>query len=174
MEAYIGSIIPMAINYAPVGWMSCEGQLLSIAEYSALFALVGTDYGGDGTNTFALPDLRGRAIIGQGQGPGQPFFPVGARQGTTSVTLSASQLPPHTHQINVHANSFGASTNNPAGAYFGGGSNVIYDTTNDGTNMNMQSVTAGVAGGNQPIDIQNPYLAMYYNICIEGIFPSRN
>lgn len=164
----------MAINYAPLGWMSCEGQLLSIATYSALFALIGTDYGGDGTNTFALPDLRGRAIIGQGQGPGQPFFPVGAAQGNISTTLTAANLPPHTHQINVHTNSFASSTNNPAGAFFGGGSNAIYDTTTDGTTMNMQSITAAPTGSNQPVNIQNPYLAMYYNICVEGIFPARN
>lgn len=174
MDAYIGSIIPMAISYVPLGWMSCEGQQLQISTYSALYALLGTIYGGDGTFTFALPDLRGRAIIGQGQGPGQPEFPVGAAQGTTTVTLTASQLPIHTHQINVHANAFAASTANPANAFFGGGSNVIYDASSDGTNMNMQSITVAATGGNYPIDIQNPYLAMYYNICMEGIFPARN
>lgn len=174
MDAYIGSIIPMAISYAPVGWMSCEGQQLSIGTYSALFALVGTYYGGDGVNTFCLPDLRGRAIIGQGQGPGLPDYMIGQAQGNTAIVLTTSQLPPHTHQINVHANSFSSSTNNPANAFFGGGNTAVYDVASDNTNMNMQSITAAPTGNNQPIDIQNPYLAMYYNICVEGIFPTRN
>lgn len=164
----------MAISYAPVGWMSCEGQLLPIANYSALFALIGTYYGGNGVSTFGLPDLRGRAIIGQGQGPGLPTYDIGEAQGTNAVTLSSNQLPPHTHQITVNANSFSSSTADPANAYFGGGSTQVYDSATDNTPMNPTSMIALPTGGSQPVNIQNPYLAMYYNICVEGIFPSRN
>jgi microcystin-dependent protein len=174
MDAYIGSIMPMAFSYAPVGWMSCEGQILPISNYSALFALLGTYYGGNGVSTFGLPDLRGRAVIGQGQGPGLPIYDIGDAQGTNAVTLSSNQLPPHTHQITVHANSFSSSTNDPANAYFGGGSTQIYDSATDNTPMNLQSIIASPTGSSQPVSIQNPYVAMYYNICVEGIFPSRN
>jgi len=175
MEAYVGSIMPMAFNFAPQGWMSCEGQTLAIAQYSAVFALLGTMYGGNGTSTFALPDLRGRMIIGQGTGPGLPSYVVGQKAGLPNVTLTTQQMPSHTHTIVAKANGLSSNSNDPNGNYFGGGTVTNYDTTQDGSSvLNPQCITAAAAGSSLPVAIMNPYVAMYYNICINGIFPSRN
>ncbi|MBL7691138.1 MAG: phage tail protein [Flavipsychrobacter sp.] len=175
MEVFLGSILPMAFPFAPRGWASCEGQLMSIAQNTALFSLLGTRYGGNGQSTFGLPDLRGRMIIGQGQGPGLPAYQVGQSGGATQTTLNILQLPAHTHPVVAKANSFSASTGDPANAFFGGGSLPIYDTAWDNSStMNPACMTASPTGGSQPFSIQNPYVAMYYNIATQGIFPSRN
>lgn len=165
----------MAFPFAPRGWASCEGQLMQIAPNTALFSLLGTQFGGNGQTTFGLPDLRGRMIIGQGRGPGLPAYPVGQSGGATQITLITPQIPAHTHQIVAKANSFSASTGDPSNAYFGGGSLSIYDAAWDNNStMNPGCITASPTGGSQPISIQNPYVAMYYNIATQGIFPSRN
>jgi len=171
----MGSIMPMAFSFAPYGWMSCEGQLLPISQYSAVFALLGTMYGGNGQTTFQLPDLRGRMIIGQGTGPGLPTYDVGEMGGAPQVTLLISQMPMHTHAIVAKANGLSSNSNDPNGNYFGGGTVANYDTAQDNSSvLNPQCITAGVAGGSQPVGIMNPYVAMYYNICMQGIFPTRN
>ncbi len=173
MEPLIGMVLPMAFTFAPRGWMSCEGQILSIQQNTALFALLGTNYGGNGTSTFGLPDLRGRAIVGQGQLTGGSFYSVGEVGGTTNVTLTTNQMPNHTHLINVNANQIASETNDPQNNYFGGGVNNNYTATAPDVNMNANSIKGSTAGGNQPIGILNPYLCTYYNIATEGIFPSR-
>jgi microcystin-dependent protein len=174
MEPLLGTVLPMAFAFAPIGWMSCEGQILAIQQNTALFALLGTNYGGNGTSTFALPDLRGRAIVGQGAMPGGSFYSVGEMGGYTNVTLTNNQMPMHTHAITVNANVFTSDNNDPTGNYFGGGGGNNFTTTAPDTQMNTGCMTEAAAGGNQPINILNPYLCTYYNIATQGIFPSRN
>lgn len=173
-QPFLGTIVPMAINFAPRGWMSCEGQILPIQQYAALFSLLGTNYGGNGTSTFALPDLRGRMSIGQGNGPGLPQYVVGENGGGTSVTLIAAQMPVHNHPISTKANAFSATSSDPSNNYFGGSGPNIYDSGTDSTALNPACITATPIGANQPIGIANPFLGLYYNIAIEGLFPSRN
>lgn len=173
MEPFLGSIMPMAFNFAPIGWYSCSGQLLSISQNTALFSLLGTYYGGDGQTTFALPDLRGRVVIGQGQGPGLSNYSVGEAAGVESVTLLNSQMPAHSHTIVVNTNGFSSGTSDPKNNYFGGGVISMYDASGDNTGMNPLAFTAAAAGGSQPFSVLNPYVCMSYNIAYEGIFPSR-
>jgi microcystin-dependent protein len=172
-ESFIGVITPMAFSFAPRGWMSCEGQLLSIAQYSALFSLLGTLYGGDGRTTFALPDLRGRRIIGQGSSS-VGTYRVGEKAGAENTTVLLSQLPTHIHTIAVKANVFTSDNNDPSNAFFGGGGTNNYTASVPDTTMNAAEATSSMAGGNQLMNIQAPYLAMYCNICTQGLFPSRN
>lgn len=174
-QFFIGTIVPMAFNFAPTGYMSCEGQLLPIAQYQAVFALLGTTYGGNGQTTFALPDLRGRRVIGQGVSPTLGTWTEGQAGGVEQTTILLSQLPNHTHQVVVKTNGAAADSTDPTNNYFGNDSaQTAYDASNDNTFMNPGAITAGTAGSSLPVNIQAPYLAMYYNICIYGLFPSRN
>ena len=190
MEGTIGEIRMFAGNFAPRNWAFCSGQLMSIAQNTALFSILGTTYGGNGQTTFALPDFRGRTAVGTGQGPGLTNINLGEVSGTETVTLLTTQMPAHTHtatatvtQKAVNAN--GASTD-PTGKYI---ASVVDPTDNkqasfhDGTgqtpvNLNSGSatsaVTIGISGNSQPVPIRNPYLGMNYIICLLGIFPSRN
>jgi microcystin-dependent protein len=172
-EPFLGGIFLFAGNFAPRGYMLCQGQLQSIAQNTALFSILGTTYGGDGQTTFALPDLRGRMAIGQGQGPGLPNYDLGELVGTDSVTVLTSNLPPHNHL--VEANKATADSTTPSNTFPGcdsrGAAQPIYNSTG-GVTMNPQML--GVAGGSQPLEIQNPILGINFIIAVEGIFPSRN
>jgi microcystin-dependent protein len=173
MEAYLGSITMFAGNFAPRGWAMCEGQILSIAQNTALFSLLGTTYGGNGQTTFALPDLRGRVPVHPGQGPGLPNVALGESAGSPTVTLTTSQMPMHNHSVAANES---ATTTDPRGgvpANDARGTPVsIYANQSDGTLMNPQMI--GLAGGNQPFSIEQPYLGINFIICMEGIYPSRN
>ena len=192
METFLGTILAFGFNFAPRGWLLCYGQLLSIAQNSALFSLLGTTYGGDGVNTFALPDLRGRSLVGQGQGPGLSTINIGQISGTENTSLLITNMPSHTHalvagQANVstvaNALSGGTITNetDSGNNFFAAGNAVpnIYSEPG-GTNNLIGGIAStisgitGVAGGNQPFSIRNPYLGINYSIATEGIFPSRN
>jgi microcystin-dependent protein len=171
-EPYLGIVFIFAGNFAPRGYNFCQGQLLSIAENTALFSLLGTTYGGDGQTTFALPDLRGRAPISAGQGPGLPSYDQGEVTGTTAVTLLTTNLPAHTHLI---SGSQSADATNPSSGYWGNDARTpyaIYNTTADATTMNARELS--VAGSNMPVNIQNPSLTINYIIAVEGLYPSRN
>lgn len=174
----MGQIILFAGNFAPLNWMLCQGQLLPIAEYDALFAIIGTTYGGDGQTTFALPDLRGRSIIGTGQGPGLSNHVIGEMAGADSVTLQLSQLPAHTHpaSMSVPVSTANGSQVTPNGNVPASSVNLhVYAAANTaGGQMGGVSAIVSPAGGSQPIDIREPYLGMNYVICVYGIFPSRN
>jgi len=179
MDAIIGAIWSFGFNFAPLGWMLCQGQLLSIAENQALYTLIGTTYGGDGQVTFALPDLRGRVIIGAGQGTGQPNYVVGQQAGNENITLTTANLPAHSHQVlsaKVPVNTAGGTTNDPTGGVFAGPQsslgNVYQTTTN--TQMAANNGTTTPTGNSLPLSILNPFLTINYCICVEGIFPSRN
>ncbi len=170
---FLGMIVPMALNFAPRGWASCEGQLQSISQNTALFSLLNTTFGGDGKTTFGLPDLRGRSIVGIGQGPGLSNYAMGQSEGSYTTTLTVNNLPAHNHVMNFAVNSLGANLSDPTGNFVGGGGPNIFDSTAD-TTLNAGVATAAGAGGGMPLNIQNPSLAMYYNIAVQGMYPSRN
>lgn len=163
----------LGFNFAPRGWATCDGQSLSINQYTPLFALIGTTYGGDGVQTFALPDMRGRVPTHQGQSPGNPNFTMGLRGGLETVTLNSSQLPVHNHLIN--ANSAAGDTGAPAGAIFADSGRTDREYLSTGaTNVVMSHQIMTMAGGSQPHDNMQPFLTINYCIELEGIFPSRN
>jgi microcystin-dependent protein len=168
---FLGMVMPFAGNFAPRGWVSCEGQLLAIQQNAALFSLLGTSYGGNGTSTFALPDLRGRAVIGQGMAPGLSPYSTGQKGGTENTTISINNLPPHTHTITIQANGDGSSASDPTNDYLAVAPDNIYATSG---NVNMASQPAGVTGGSQPFSNLRPYLAMFQIIATSGVYPSRN
>lgn len=175
MEGYLAQIIMFAGNFAPRGWAFCQGQILSISQNSALFALLGTTYGGNGTTTFALPDLRSRVPVGTGQGPGLSSVVLGEVAGSENVTLTINQMPAHNHVINV-TNQDGNS-DSPNNRFLARASRLAFDDVKIYSNLStidMNPAAISVVGGSQPFGIRNPYLGMNYVICIEGLFPSRN
>ena len=181
MEGYIGEILMFAGNFAPRNWAFCNGQLLSIAQNTALFSLLGTTYGGDGQTTFGLPNLQGRVAIHPGQSPGTSSYDLGESAGTEQVTLTTSQMPAHTHATTVAINAAAtaqAPTDNPSGAVpVGGSGQNIYAPAPDGAtpmNAGMAVPTVAVTGGNQPFSVVQPFQCVNYIICLFGIFPSRN
>lgn len=168
-EAYVGEIRVFAGNYAPQGWALCDGSLLSIAQNEVLFSLLGTTYGGDGQTTFALPDLRGRLPIGMGQGPGLTMRTIGESTGVETVTLTTSQLPPHTHAFAAGAT---ASSNAPQDKVPAAvtGFNLYSDSA-----TSMQPLAAGTVhpmGSGQAHDNMMPSIALSFIICLNGIYPS--
>lgn len=178
MDAYIASIWSFGFSFAPRGYMMCNGQLLAISGNEALFALIGTTYGGDGITTFALPNMQGRRPIGTGTGPGLPSYVIGQMAGTESVTLITNNMPAHTHAVltaTVPVNATVGDQADPTTKVFGAGAGTgnIYNSTG-GVTMAANNGTTGIAGSNIPLDILNPYLTINYCICVEGIFPSRN
>ncbi len=168
-QPYVGEIRMFAGNFAPAGWMFCDGRLLPISENETLFQLIGTTYGGDGQSTFALPDLRGRVPIHAGSGPGLNRYQLGEIGGAESVTLTPNQIPAHTHPL--VATSSGANTSNPANAILGTSTQVsMYFAGTTNTNMNANAIVA--TGGNQPHSNIQPSLAISFIISVFGIFPS--
>ena len=173
-EPFVGQIIEAGFNFAPRGYATCDGQLLSIAQNTALFSLLGTTFGGDGVTTFALPDLRGRVAIHQGQGPGLTNRTMGEESGSETVTLISSQMPMHNHLFSATnvAGAVGTPNGNFVAASSDSNTAVFYRPTSDGSTLNPQSI--GLAGGNQPHNNMQPYLVINFCIALEGIFPSRN
>lgn len=169
MDAFIGAIILFAGNFAPRGWAFCDGQLLSIAQNTALFSILGTTYGGDGRNTFALPDLRGRVPVHAGQGPGLPNITLGEEAGVPTVTLLITEIPAHNHLVAAFGS--GGNSGAPNNGVPAKASEDIYNSTAD-TTMAVNMIQP--AGGSQPHDNMQPYLGLNFIICLEGIFPSRN
>jgi microcystin-dependent protein len=179
IDPYIGAITIFGGNFAPQSWMLCQGQLLSIANYTALFSLIGTTYGGDGQNTFALPDLRGRKGIHYGQGLGLPTYFIGTKVGAEQITLLATNLPVHTHVSPVLTGTPQGSTNTtgvatPSNTMVPAAGQAIYGAP-EGLAMGSysSSTTSAIAGGSTPVPTLVPYMAMNYIITVEGIFPSR-
>ena len=163
-QPYIGEIRMFAGNFAPVGWMFCEGQLLPISENEALFQLIGTTYGGDGESTFALPDLRGRLPIHQGNG-----FILAETGGAEEITLTVNQIPAHTHPLLCSSGS--ASAQDPGNAVSAVSTAQAYFNAPDNpTNMSPQSI--GPVGGSQPHTNFQPYLCIDFIISLFGLFPS--
>ncbi len=168
---YVGQLLLVPYNFAPAGWMFCQGQLLPISEYDVLFNLIGTTYGGDGQSTFALPDLRGRTAIGVGQSSGTSNYVQGQVQGVETVTLTLNQMPSHSHPMGASGTAF--NSNPPTGAYFGAAAGMQpYGTGGTPANMAAQSVTFD--GGSQPHENRQPYLALNWIISLYGVFPPHN
>jgi microcystin-dependent protein len=167
---YIGEIRMFAGNFAPVNWAFCNGALQAISQNQTLFQLIGTTYGGDGVNTFALPDLRGRVPVHQGQGPGLSSYIIGEMIGVETVTLTAQQIPAHNHPPLCRA--AGSDTPNPANAYWGASSSNQFAATS-AINGAMNANAVGIAGGSQPHDNVLPYLTINFIIALFGVFPSQ-
>ncbi len=180
MEGYIGEIRMFAGNFAPRNWAYCQGQLMSIAQNTALFSILGTTYGGDGQVTFGLPDFRGRLAIGIGQGPGLSDYELGQMAGSENITLLLPNLPAHNHivtgTVTLKASSDGVTETDPTGKNLGPGN--TYTTAADLVDMALGNtdvkLSTAPVGGNVPYSHLQPYLAMNYIICTEGIYPSRN
>nr|WP_067290104.1 tail fiber protein [Marinobacterium profundum] len=186
-EPFLGEIRQVGFNYAPRGWAFCQGQLLPIAQNTALFSLLGIQFGGDGRNTFALPDLRGRSPVGFGHGPGLSNIAAGEQGGTESVTLTPANMASHTHtaeaSIAIPASSNGTDTTSaPAtNTVLGAASNSgrpgsIYATDAADTTLKPfnSPITVQPEGGNQPVQTRNPFLGSNFIIALEGIYPSRS
>lgn len=174
MDGYIAQILLFAGNFAPRNWSFCNGQILNINTNTALFSLLGTTYGGNGMTTFGLPDLRGRVVVGAGQGPGLSNIQLGQMSGTESITLNLTQIPSHSHQLT--GSTLVGSTSVPTGSLLAntGTLDKEYTSTSGAANVAMNAASIGNAGGSQPFSIRNPYLGLNYIICLSGTFPSRN
>jgi microcystin-dependent protein len=177
MDPFIGMIRAFAFNIVPKGWAQCNGQLLPINQNQALFAIIGTTFGGDGQRTFGLPDLRGRAMVGVGNGPGLDGVANGQAWGANSVTLTASQMPVHVHM--ALASSAAANNAAPAGQAYAktvdpAGAGADLKCYGDPAQGAVPMLPTAPSGGSQPLNIQNPFLGINYCIAIQGIFPSRS
>ncbi len=169
-EPFLGMIAIYGFNFAPRGWAMCSGQILPIAQNTALFSLLGTTYGGNGQTTFALPDLRSRWPLHFGQGPGLSSYDLGQAAGTETVTLTGQQIPMHQHPVN--ATDADATSNKPdATSLLSSGGSYSTGAANVQLSPNMIPPSGG---GNQPHSNIQPYLALNFCIALEGIFPSRN
>lgn len=180
-DPFIGEVRAVAFNFAPVNWALCDGSLLPISQYQALFSLLGTTFGGNGTTNFALPDYRGRSPVGMGAGPGLTPIVQGQMAGSEQVSLNSSQMPMHTHTASAgqQGSSAMATATSPAGA-------VAAQTNSDGrtalksyaaapgdVSMAPITVTVQPAGGSAPVPVRNPFLGTNFIIATSGIFPSR-
>jgi microcystin-dependent protein len=172
-QPYIGEIRLFGGNFAPAGWSFCNGATLSIQQNDALFNLIGTTYGGDGQNTFNLPDLQCRVPVHQGQGLGLQSYVLGQKGGSETVTLTVAQLPSHPHA--AVGSAAGAAATNPANATWG---NAQVNTNSFGPGTaaanTMNAASTSLTGGNQPHDNMLPFLAVSFIIALQGVFPTQS
>jgi microcystin-dependent protein len=171
-QPYVGEIRLVGFNFAPANWMFCNGQLLPIDQYTTLFQLIGTTYGGDGQTTFALPNLQSRVIVHQGQGPGLSSYVIGQNGGVESVTLTTPQIPNHNHAANCSTSA--GSQSSPVNNIWAGDAAGLTAEYSNSQNGSMHPNAIGVTGGGQPHENRMPLLAMNYIISLFGIFPSQN
>ena len=181
MDGYIGQVLMFAGNFAPRNWALCDGQLLPIASNQALFSIIGTNYGGDGRTSFALPDLRGRVPLPPGNGPGLSHRTLGGKGGTETNMLNKNQMPAHSHTATAKAKAFNAAGNaatpvNNSWSVDAGGTSISYSDQAPNADMNAATVEVQIQneGNSQPIDNMQPYLGVNYIICLEGLYPSRS
>lgn len=170
MDPFIGQIIMFGGNFAPRSWALCDGQLLSIAQNTALFSILGTTYGGDGRTTFGLPDLRGRVPIHPGNGPGLSSYRLGQKGGLQTNTLTTGNLPSHNHTINVKEE---GNTEDPNGSFIAGNGSNSFGTTSDASNA-LASGAINNNGGGQAVNNIQPFQCVNYIIALQGVFPSRS
>jgi microcystin-dependent protein len=171
-DPFIGEIRMFAGNFAPNGWAYCNGQLMTISENDALFALIGTAYGGDGQTTFALPDLGGRIPVGQGQGPGLTNRILAQQYGSENVTLLSTQMPAHTHTL--IASGVAATTSSPNGSVVAAQPDDSVFIGGVAPTVVMRTDQVAMDGGDQPHDNMAPYLGLNFIIALVGIFPSQS
>jgi microcystin-dependent protein len=178
-QPYVGQIMIFGGNFAPAGWAMCAGQLLPISENEVLFQLIGTTYGGDGQQTFGLPDLRGRVPLHMGQGSGLSSYIIGQASGTESVTLNTQQIPIHNHLVQVSSPNASANANKPAGTVVladefqnSGKSLFTYAPFNNTNQSALGPLTIAFTGGNQPHENRQALLVLNFIISLFGVFPS--
>lgn len=177
-EPFIGEVKLFGFNFAPRGYAFCDGTLIAIAQNTALFSILGTTYGGNGTTTFALPNLTGRAVVGAGQGPGLTPRSLGETGGQATVTLNSTQIPQHTHGLNAatltppNPAQNVASPTAQAQLGLSAPNNIYIDPVAPNTALIPSSISA--TGGTAPHENRQPYLALNFCIAVQGIFPSRN
>jgi microcystin-dependent protein len=178
-EPFLGQITLFPYNFPPRNWADCQGQLLPISQNTALFSLLGTNFGGDGRVTFGLPDLQGRAAVGQGTLPGGSSYSMGEQDGVESVQLITTTMPSHTHSLN--ATTVQGTTNAPAGGVLALAAKGTLRARNVGNiynpaapNTPLVPATVALAGGGQPHNNVQPLLVLRYCIALSGIFPSRS
>jgi len=171
-DPFVAEIRIFGFNFAPVGWAACDGQILPISQNTALFSLLGVNYGGNGSSNFALPNLQGRTPISQGTGPGLTPRQVGENGGAASVTLISSEMPSHTHAVNV-ASGAGAVADraNATGNVLGIPADATYAS---GGQTPMHPAAVSLAGGNQPHNNMQPFLTFTFCIALQGVFPPRS
>ena len=178
MEGTIGEIRMFAATFSPRTWAYCNGQLLSIAQNTALFSILGTTYGGNGQTTFSLPNMQSRVAVGTGSGPGLSTYQLGQQSGTENNTITAANIPAHTHAITgapkMLTTTAPANAPAPGGNYFANDGSVKYKTSGSG-NMKPATVAVSLASsGGTPVTNIMPYTGISYIICLTGIFPSRD
>lgn len=171
-EPFIGQIAFVPYNFVPKNWAACDGQLLPIAQNTALFSLLGTTYGGNGQTTFALPDMRGRSLLDDGQGPGLQNYTIGEMGGQENVTLTTQEIPAHNH--NILAVTSEGNDASPAGNLPANTKILDKEYSNLPSNTTMKDTMVGNTGGNQPHENRSPYLVLKCIIALQGVFPSRN
>jgi microcystin-dependent protein len=172
-DPFIGQIMCAGFNFAPRGWAELNGQLLPISQNTALFALLGTQYGGNGQTTFALPDMRGRVLIHAGQGPGLTQRDQGESAGAEQVTLNNAQLPAHTHTVTPEGSPSDATLVSPANGVPATKARTTLYAPGPGT-VAMSPVLTSPAGSNAPVPVMQPYVTVRCFIALVGVFPSRN
>jgi len=172
-DPFLGEIRPVGFNYPPSKWANCDGQIVAISQNPALFSVLGTNFGGNGTSTFALPDLRGRTSFSFGQGPGLGNYDVGATIGTENVTLTLATLPAHTHSAGCTGGKGQGNTTNPTNAVWANtpGADTPYANSADST---MSPNCTDSFGGSLPHNNMQPYLVINFIIALQGIFPERD
>ncbi len=182
MDPFLGEIRLFACTFVPQGWAACNGAVMAISQFSALYSLLGTQFGGDGRTTFALPNLSGAAALGQGQLTGGSNYPMGVTVGTTNVTLTLQQMPAHVHTMPAGSPGVPNTLPSPTSYLSAGPSTGIRQpappvyaspATQSSSAVTMAAAEAGVAGGSQPHSNQSPYLALQYCIAVQGLFPPR-
>jgi len=174
-DPLLGQTMTFGGNFCPRGWQEMNGALLPIASHSALFSILGTYYGGDGRTTFAVPDARGRAIVGVGQGAGLNNVTYGQMGGTESFVLTESNMPSHTHRGGIRSVRTTADSTQPGGNSFGtAASNTYVDAVARGNFMSESTLQINPTGGGQAVLKRSPYLGMVQCIALQGVFPSRN
>ncbi len=171
---FVAEIRIFPFNFAPKGWLQCNGQLLPISQYTAVFSLIGTYYGGNGTSNFGLPNMQGNYPMNQGQGPGLTQRVIGETGGEATVTLLSTEIPSHSHGVACAATE---GTTSPSGAVFGGGGRgkqPSYAAASVPASATMAPLAVGLTGGSQPHNNLPPFLTLNFCICIQGVFPSRS
>jgi len=171
MTPFVGQIQAFGFNFPPRGWAKCDGQLLAIAQYSALFSLLGTMYGGDGRTTFGLPDYRARSGVGIGTGPGLSNIKQGAKGGAETETLTINNLPSHAHSVKIAVNTAPGDEASSTSTLASSANGFSEDAT---PNAILGGVSSSDVGGNQSFNIRSPYIGIEVCIALEGVYPSRN
>lgn len=172
-DPFVAEIRIFPFNFAPSGWARCDGQLLPLSQNTALFSLLGTTYGGDGRSTFALPDLQGRVPMHPGEGPGLSFHDLGESGGSETVVLLESELPVHSHALMAFTEDGVQGSLTPAATLARSAGGTMYQTATDANLSAMNASALFRTGDSQTHNNMQPYLTLYFNIALQGVFPPR-